>query len=243
MDIIYYISGTLMTIIFFALVVATILFLIKPHYLNKSKHINSPVSRQKIFVIGLISIFITLFGFSGVMAATEPANVKQARITRELDIQKAEQKIQQEKDAAAKQAQIVETERLRKIEAAKPIDKIETETESIPFELIERNDNTIALGNENISVQGINGERTITYSVTYESGVETARVETGREVTVAPVDQITLVGIYVYVAPAKATTYTTSGSRTGATCKDGSHSSATGSGACSHHGGVAQWLY
>lgn len=31
--------------------------------------------------------------------------------------------------------------------------------------------------------------------------------------------------------------------RYGATCRDGSHSSATGSGACSHHHGVAIWLY
>jgi hypothetical protein len=30
--------------------------------------------------------------------------------------------------------------------------------------------------------------------------------------------------------------------RTGATCRDGTHSNATGSGACSHHGGVAVWL-
>jgi hypothetical protein len=31
--------------------------------------------------------------------------------------------------------------------------------------------------------------------------------------------------------------------RTGATCCDGSRSYATGRGACSHHGGVCQWLY
>lgn len=34
-----------------------------------------------------------------------------------------------------------------------------------------------------------------------------------------------------------------SGGRVGAVCRDGSRSSATGRGACSHHGGVAQWLY
>lgn len=34
-----------------------------------------------------------------------------------------------------------------------------------------------------------------------------------------------------------------SGVRCGATCRDGSHSSATGRGACSHHGGVDHWLY
>ena len=31
--------------------------------------------------------------------------------------------------------------------------------------------------------------------------------------------------------------------RIGAICKDGTTSSATGRGACSHHGGVAYWLY
>lgn len=31
--------------------------------------------------------------------------------------------------------------------------------------------------------------------------------------------------------------------RIGATCRDGSRSRATGRGACSHHGGVEQWLY
>jgi hypothetical protein len=35
----------------------------------------------------------------------------------------------------------------------------------------------------------------------------------------------------------------TGGGRVGAICRDGSRSNATGRGACSHHGGVAQWLY
>lgn len=34
-----------------------------------------------------------------------------------------------------------------------------------------------------------------------------------------------------------------SGRRIGAICRDGSHSNATGSGACSHHGGVREWIY
>jgi hypothetical protein len=33
------------------------------------------------------------------------------------------------------------------------------------------------------------------------------------------------------------------GPRIGAVCNDGTHSEATGSGACSHHGGVHHWLY
>ena len=44
-----------------------------------------------------------------------------------------------------------------------------------------------------------------------------------------------------YIKPGKA--YITSYSvRTGAKCRDGSNSSATGRGACSHHGGVSYWL-
>jgi len=91
MDTIYYAIGTLMTITFFALVIATVYFMIKPHHLNKSKYINNPVSRQKVFIIGLVIIFVVLFGFSSVMAATEPVSVKQERISRELNEQKAEQ--------------------------------------------------------------------------------------------------------------------------------------------------------
>ena len=34
-----------------------------------------------------------------------------------------------------------------------------------------------------------------------------------------------------------------SGVRTGCICNDGTRSSATGSGACSHHGGVKNWIY
>lgn len=242
MDAIYYISGTLMTIIFFVLIVAVIFFLIKPHTLNKSKYINNPVSRRKIFIIGLVCILITLFGFGSVMAATEPASVKQERITRELNEQKAKQeKLKQEK--------LAEEERQKQIEAAKPVVKTETKTEVILFESTETDDSSITLGEKRISVQGVNGERTITYSVTYVKDNETARTKIKSEVTKQATNQVTLIG--TYVAPVQTTQSTSSSQnsstisnvRTGATCNDGSHSDATGRGACSHHGGVAYWLY
>ncbi len=44
-----------------------------------------------------------------------------------------------------------------------------------------------------------------------------------------------------YVKKGKAVVSTHS-YRVGAVCKDGSRSSATGRGACSHHGGVSYWL-
>ncbi len=46
-----------------------------------------------------------------------------------------------------------------------------------------------------------------------------------------------------YVKKGKAKVYTTTGGRIGAVCKDGTRSSATGRGACSHHGGVSRWIY
>jgi len=44
-------------------------------------------------------------------------------------------------------------------------------------------------------------------------------------------------------APTAIPTTTPTGVRTGAVCNDGSASTATGSGACSGHGGVSYWLY
>lgn len=46
---------------------------------------------------------------------------------------------------------------------------------------------------------------------------------------------------FVKSGTAKVSTIT--GGRIGAICKDGTYSSATGRGACSHHGGVSTWRY
>ena len=45
------------------------------------------------------------------------------------------------------------------------------------------------------------------------------------------------------IKPGKAVVSMVNGGRTGARCRDGSYSSATGRGACSHHGGVSTWIY
>jgi uncharacterized protein YraI len=45
------------------------------------------------------------------------------------------------------------------------------------------------------------------------------------------------------VAPKPTAAAVFSGVRVGAVCRDGTRSSATGRGACSHHGGVEHWLY
>lgn len=236
MDAIYYLSGTLMTITFIGLVVATIFFLAKPHILQKSKRINKPVSRQAIVLVALASLLVTIFFYGSVMAATEPASVKQARMAEEA----AKLKAQQVQDQAA------EAQRQAEEEAKKPVVKTETKTEVIPFESITQDDNTLAKGETRIATEGIDGERTITYEVTYVQGQETTRKEIKNEVTKPSITKVTQTG--TYVAPVYTPTPTPApapqtGVRVGATCNDGSHSSATGSGACSHHGGVAYWLY
>lgn len=54
-------------------------------------------------------------------------------------------------------------------------------------------------------------------------------------------------GTYIHWTEPRTCTYapapgTSSGYRSGAICRDGWRSSATGRGACSHHGGVAYWI-
>jgi len=98
----------------------------------------------------------------------------------------------------------------------------------------------LANGTTKVTQEGVNGERTIVYSVTYNDGVEQSRVEKSNAITTAAIDKITSIGTYVAPAPAPAQTDNTNGAT--ALCNDGSLSySATHSGTCSHHGGVAVW--
>lgn len=199
MDAIYYISGMLMTASFIGLIIALIVFLIKPQLYAKSFRRSGSVSRRKIFVVGLLAIFITVFGFSSVMAATEPESVKQERIAAKDAERKA---AEQQEETARKEA---EERRKRDEEAKKPVVKTETKTEPVSFKSTEQQDGSLAKGESRVSVAGKNGERTIWYEVTYVEGVETARKEIKREVTKAPVDKVTRIGTYeapVYTAPA-----------------------------------------
>lgn len=49
--------------------------------------------------------------------------------------------------------------------------------------------------------------------------------------------------LFLGVAAQNAPAGMTQRQRVGAICNDGTQSEATGSGACSHHGGVKCWLY
>lgn len=80
--------------------------------------------------------------------------------------------------------------------APKPVitTKTEVKTTPIPFEKQTAEDPTKTI-TETISI-GVNGSRTITYTVTYTDGKETARVIKS-DVTVPSVPEITVIGTYV----------------------------------------------
>ncbi len=71
----------------------------------------------------------------------------------------------------------------------------ETVTETIPFGIRALPDASIPPGAPIPIQSGRNGERTITYRVTYEDGVEARREQTGDAIVSQPVDEISRVGI------------------------------------------------
>lgn len=144
-----------------------------------------------------------------------------------------------------------------------PIDKIETKTETkteaIPHASSTKNDATLSAGVSQTVINGVNGERTITYTVTYKNGKETGRTEASNVINKQPVNEVKSIGTKVatqqldcpngtYVNSAGDTIcspYAASSAPVGATakCNDGTYSSsASRRGTCSGHGGVASWL-
>ena len=206
------------------------------------KAARAPKTHRRNSVIAAIVLFVAV----GIVAPQSPQVTTQSSSTT---------KTQQVTSEAAKK---VELERIRHIEAAKPQVRSETKTEPIIFTSTEQSDGTLPLGERKVSVTGVNGERTITYDVTYVSGVESERKEVKTETTKQPVSQVTLVGTYVKPAPATSSSsgsgYTNSqgnhvaspsSNPSGATaqCGDGTYSySQSRRGTCSHHGGVSVWL-
>lgn len=133
-----------------------------------------------------------------------------------------------------------------------------TEKAPVAFGTTARDDSALAKGSSKTIQEGVDGERTVTYEVTYTDGKETGRTKLSDEITKAPIDKIVANG--TYVAPAAPTcpngTYTNSAGNVvcspysassvpaGATakCGDGTYSfSQSRSGTCSHHGGVTVW--
>ncbi|MGO4940426.1 pullulanase [Fundicoccus sp. Sow4_D5] len=73
----------------------------------------------------------------------------------------------------------------------------ETVTEDIAFETIESDSDAVATGERQVLQAGVNGERTITYLVRYEKGVEVSREIVSSEVTREAINQLVEVGVAV----------------------------------------------
>jgi hypothetical protein len=214
----------------FIIIIGFIVGLIKPGLFKKL--LGSKFATRKAITISSIAAFLVVLTISGM---TEPASVKQARLDRENAKKQSQQLNNKPTD--------------QQVEASNTEIKEVQEKQSIDFAKEQQNDASLASGQTKVTQSGQNGEKTITYEVTYVDGNETSRQIKSETITLAAVNEITTIGTYVAPpkpvatpapsAPAPAHTSV----RVGATCKDGTHSNATGSGACSHHGGVAVWLY
>ena len=172
------------------LVVGLAVSLVRPHLLNS--RIKREWSRRQIFIVGVMAIIVTLIGFSTVMAATEPESVKAERLAKQQSTEK-EKRDAEERIRSAE----IEAERAKEAEASMPKTKTLKEVKAVDYDVIRRDDSTLPMGEERVSVKGITGERTVTYEATYIKGVETGRKNINEEVTKAPVDEVVLVGTYV----------------------------------------------
>lgn len=139
-----------------------------------------------------------------------------------------------------------------KVLAQLPVAEVEeSKSESIPYSSRTIVNKQMTKGTTNVTQSGVNGENRLVYKVTYRGNDEIKRELLRTEVTKKPVEQITTEGTYeappqkqsIRSAPSTQAPKSSSNGRTGAICSDGTHSNATGRGACSHHGGVSQWLY
>lgn len=88
--------------------------------------------------------------------------------------------------------------------------KVETETETIPFEKQTIEDDNLAKGSTHVRVAGVEGVRTITHTITLTDGIETDRVSS-ETVTVKPITQVTAIGTYVAPPKPESVPYVSSG--------------------------------
>lgn len=76
-----------------------------------------------------------------------------------------------------------------------------TKTVLIPFKKTTVKDGSLAKGQTRVTTKGVQGKKTVTYEVTLKDGAESERQKISEVVTVKPVDEVTAVGTFVYVAP------------------------------------------
>lgn len=185
-EVIYYFSCVLLFISLLVLTAATVTCLINPRLLNKkrygSRYSRRNISRLRILTIGGFSALFVFFGLGAVAVATEPENLKTARLDQQTTL--------------PSQAAFAPLENLQQVEQV-PETRTETKTEPISFPTTERSDASLAKDKTRTEVEGVDGQRTVTYQVTYLDGKETARTVVKSEVTKQPVTKVVLVGTYI----------------------------------------------
>lgn len=97
------------------------------------------------------------------------------------------------------------TKAAQKEQVKKPVISTKTETEvvSIPYGKTTKTDSNLAEGQTRIDTAGVDGEKTITHTITLNDNVESNRT-TEERITKAPIDEVTATGTYVapkYSAP------------------------------------------
>lgn len=228
--------STILVLLFFVVIGIYIHALIKPKHKIYVKNFGENVTRKHLSK-GFIPVLITIFILIGVTAPSSSAD-QQSQTQQPSSSQSAPQ-------------------------APQPVTKEVTETSVIPFTTQTKDDPSLPQGQTSVAQQGVNGQKTTIYEVTYFDGKETGRTVKSDTVTTQPVTQIVNNGTYVAPAPQTSTQSQTQSSGDGYTnvdgnyvnspssnpagataqCNDGTYSySQHRSGTCSHHGGVAQWL-
>lgn len=180
--------------------IALIVFIIKPASLSgitKRHHTRKSIAKR-----GLLGGIAALVVLATLGAVFEPANVKAERL-------------------AKQKANLVQKSTVEKNEEKKfePVKKTAITKSIIDYRIVESEDNTLARGETRVDTEGVVGERTKTYEVTYTNGVETDRKLLKDEITKEATDRLVRTGTYVApVAPSQLkSTYAPSSSAQQAT--------------------------
>lgn len=92
------------------------------------------------------------------------------------------------------------------VESKKPVVVIKDEkkTEPVKFKTESKEDPSLNKGETTVTREGVNGERTLNYKVTYTDGVETDRELISETLTKEPINKVVFKGTYVAPKPAPA---------------------------------------
>ncbi|WP_161942531.1 G5 domain-containing protein [Streptococcus suis] len=92
------------------------------------------------------------------------------------------------------ETQVVPFETIREDDPNLEVGKEVVETQVVAFETIREDDSNLEVGKEVVETEGVNGERTIVYTVTKTDGVETARTVKSDSITTPATTKVIKVG-------------------------------------------------